>query len=59
MPTSCPGVPSDVLNPKNTWEDKADYDKKAKTLASEFVKNFEKYESDASEEVKDAAPIPH
>jgi phosphoenolpyruvate carboxykinase (ATP) len=59
MPTSCPGVPSDVLNPKNTWKDKADYDAKAKILASEFVKNFKKFESDASEEVKNAAPILH
>ena len=56
MPKTCPGVPSDVLNPRNTWEDKADYDVKAKDLAKKFVDNFEQYKSMASEEILAAAP---
>ncbi len=43
IPTSCPDVPSEVLNPKNTWADKEAYEKQAKDLASRFTKNFTKY----------------
>jgi phosphoenolpyruvate carboxykinase (ATP) len=56
MPTSCPGVPSEILNPRNTWADKDEYDAKAKDLAKQFIKNFEKYASGASEETAGAAP---
>lgn len=56
MPKSCPNVPDEILNPRNTWEDKAAYDAKAKDLAAQFVKNFEKYASGASEETLAAAP---
>jgi phosphoenolpyruvate carboxykinase (ATP) len=41
MPTSCPGVPSEILNPRNTWEDKDAYDKAADKLVGMFRKNFE------------------
>ncbi len=58
MPTRCPGVPTEVLDPKNTWEDKADYDAKANHLANEFIINFEKFKADASAEVLAAAPKP-
>lgn len=43
IPLSCPGVPSEILEPKNTWKDKDAYDKKAKELASMFEKNFKEY----------------
>ena len=56
MPTSCEDVPSEMLNPRNTWADKAAYDTKANNLANQFVKNFEKFESDANEEIMAAAP---
>lgn len=56
MPTSCPDVPTEILNPRNTWEDKAAFDKKANELAQAFVKNFETFESNASEEILSAAP---
>lgn len=56
MPKSCPNVPADILNPRNTWEDKAAYDAKAKDLAQQFNKNFEKYASGVSEEILAAAP---
>jgi phosphoenolpyruvate carboxykinase (ATP) len=56
MPVECPGVPADLLNPRNTWTDKDAYDEKAKFLAGLFVKNFEKYKDGVSAEVLNAAP---
>jgi phosphoenolpyruvate carboxykinase (ATP) len=56
MPTSCPNVPAEILVPRNTWADKEAYDKTANHLASQFVKNFEKYASQASAEILAAAP---
>jgi phosphoenolpyruvate carboxykinase (ATP) len=56
MPTSCPEVPSEILDPKNTWTDKNAYDTKANKLTSSFVKNFEKFADNASEEILAAAP---
>lgn len=55
-PQSCPGVPSEVLNPRKTWADTAAYDKNALELAQLFVKNFEKYADQASAEILSAAP---
>lgn len=56
MPKECPNVPTEVLNPRNTWSAPALYDQKAKELAGLFVKNFEKYASGVEEEVLAAAP---
>ncbi len=56
IPKKVPGVPSEVLIPKNTWTDKTAYDEKAKFLAGLFAKNFEKYASDVPEEILAAAP---
>ena len=56
FPISCHGVPSDLLNPKNTWIDKEAYDQKANALAELFIHNFEKYKSKADDEMLAAAP---
>ena len=56
MPKSCPNVPVEILNPRNTWADKNAYDTKCNDLAASFVKNFEQYASHASKEILDAAP---
>ena len=42
MPTECPGVPSEMLNPRQTWSDKAAYDAAAVKLRDMFRDNFEK-----------------
>ncbi len=42
IPKTCPGVPSEILFPKNTWEDKAAYDAQAKILAEKFSTAFNK-----------------
>jgi phosphoenolpyruvate carboxykinase (ATP) len=56
IPASCPGVPSEILVPRNTWADKQAYDEKAKYLAGLFTRNFEKYAAGVTEEIKAAAP---
>jgi phosphoenolpyruvate carboxykinase (ATP) len=56
IPNTCPNVPTEILHPRNTWKDKSAYDSKANLLANKFVANFEKFESDASEEIMNAAP---
>jgi len=56
VPQTCPNVPTEILNPKDTWEDKEAYDAKAAQLAQLFVNNFEKYAAQASDEIKSAAP---
>jgi phosphoenolpyruvate carboxykinase (ATP) len=57
MPKDVPGVPAEILNPRNTWSDKEAYDKKANELANLFVKNFAKYADQANEEIRSAAPV--
>ncbi len=41
MPKSCPDVPSDVLNPRNTWDDKEAYDVAAEKLKAMFQANYD------------------
>ncbi|MEM7154707.1 MAG: phosphoenolpyruvate carboxykinase (ATP) [Myxococcota bacterium] len=56
IPTELPGVPAEVLQPRNTWTDKAAFDATAKKLAKLFVDNFAQYESRASKEIIGAGP---
>ena len=57
MPTTCPNVPSEILNPRNTWSNAAEYDQKANELAQKFIKNFEQYADGVSAEIVAAAPV--
>ena len=56
MPKACPNVPDEVLNPKNTWKDKKEYDKTAQKLAKKFNDNFAKFSDYANEEILAGAP---
>jgi phosphoenolpyruvate carboxykinase (ATP) len=56
MPVSCPGVPSEVLDPRTTWPDKNAYDKKAHELAIAFVENFERFRDKAGDDIFSASP---
>jgi phosphoenolpyruvate carboxykinase (ATP) len=56
MPTSCPDVPTELLDPKSTWKDGSAYDAKANELAEKFVANFDKFKDYANEEIMAAAP---
>lgn len=56
VPTTVPGVPPEVLRPRQTWDDAAAYDEQARELASMFAENFGEYEGDVEEAVRDAGP---
>jgi phosphoenolpyruvate carboxykinase (ATP) len=58
VPQSCPGVPEEILNPRDTWEDNIAYDLAADNLARMFSENFEQFASGTSESVLSAAPKP-
>ncbi|HSO29679.1 MAG TPA: phosphoenolpyruvate carboxykinase (ATP) [Candidatus Sulfomarinibacteraceae bacterium] len=57
VPTAVPGVPSEVLTPRNTWPDPAAYDVAARRIAHMFHENFEAYADGVSESVRAAGPI--
>jgi phosphoenolpyruvate carboxykinase (ATP) len=56
VPTSCKGVPSEILKPRRTWSDGSAYDAKAKELAGRFHANFEQFGEEVPEEVRAAGP---
>jgi phosphoenolpyruvate carboxykinase (ATP) len=56
IPENVPGVPKDVLDPKSTWPDAAEYDQAAAKLAGMFRDNFEKFAAGVSEGVRSAGP---
>jgi phosphoenolpyruvate carboxykinase (ATP) len=55
IPTSCPDVPSEILNPRNTWPEKDAYVIAAKRLATLFMENFSKFEN-IPKEIREAGP---
>ena len=56
VPKEIPGVPTEILNPKETWADKEAYDEQARKLTGLFEDNFRKFEDEVSEEVRVAGP---
>jgi phosphoenolpyruvate carboxykinase (ATP) len=56
VPTSVKGVEPHLLNPIKTWRNKADFDKTARDLVLMFQKNFAKFESHVTPDIKAAAP---
>ncbi len=56
VPEHVPGVPSEILNPRNTWEDKKAYDRKAMDLVNRFRNNFKAFESHVDESIRAAGP---
>ncbi|UTD26571.1 phosphoenolpyruvate carboxykinase [Bradyrhizobium sp. WD16] len=56
VPTAVPGVPDEILDPVNTWSDKADFDQTARRLVAMFQKNFARFEGKVDPEVRAAAP---
>lgn len=56
VPTACPDVPAEMLQPRNAWSNGELYDKQARHLAELFRNNFKSYESQVSAEVKAAGP---
>jgi len=56
VPISCPNVPSEVLLPRQTWQDAAAYDAAAQKLAGLFRENFSHFADQSTAEVRQAAP---
>lgn len=56
IPDSCPGVPSEVLNPENTWMDKKAYKNQAEKLVRLFAENVKRFAGEMPEEILNAGP---
>jgi phosphoenolpyruvate carboxykinase (ATP) len=56
VPTSCPDVPAEFLQPRSTWADPDAYDRQAASLARMFVENFAAYADGVPESVRTAGP---
>ncbi len=56
MPTSCPDVPSELLNPVQVWNNEGDYYTAANALAEKFINNFKQFEAFANDEIMAASP---
>ena len=56
VPVSCPDIPANVLDPRATWADGANYDSRAQKLAEMFVENFRNFEDQVTDEVRAAGP---
>jgi phosphoenolpyruvate carboxykinase (ATP) len=58
VPARCPGVPDELLLPRNTWKDKNQYDRAARKLAAMFHEHFSAYSDQATEEILEVAQRP-
>lgn len=56
VPTRCPGVPAEILQPRRTWRDGAAYDRTARELARQFAANFAQFAGQVPEGVREAGP---
>lgn len=56
IPKGCPGVPSEILKPINTWASKEDYQAQARKLAKLFSQNVTKFKGEMSEDILNAGP---
>jgi phosphoenolpyruvate carboxykinase (ATP) len=56
VPTSCPEVPTEVLDPRRTWADKAAYDEQARKLAVMFAENYRNFADDMPADLRSAGP---
>jgi phosphoenolpyruvate carboxykinase (ATP) len=56
VPQTCPGVPAEILRPRETWNSGEEYDRTARHLAGLFQENFKYYADGVSEEVRQAGP---
>ncbi len=56
VPTQCPDVPAEILKPRNVWQDKEEYDNKARELAQLFVENFKRFGDQIPAQIINAGP---
>ncbi|MGE0821159.1 MAG: phosphoenolpyruvate carboxykinase (ATP) [Candidatus Binatia bacterium] len=56
VPQTCPDVPAQVLQQRNTWKDQRAYDEQSRQLAGMFTKNFGQFANKVANEVRDAGP---
>lgn len=56
IPESCPGVPNEMLNPQQTWQDAGEYQTQAQKLIALFIKNFEQFTNEVPADVVEAGP---
>lgn len=59
VPATCPGVPEEILHPRNTWADKEAYDRTARELIHRFRENFQQYAPQVDPAVRQAEPGAH
>jgi phosphoenolpyruvate carboxykinase (ATP) len=56
IPLECKGVPKNILEPQKAWQNEKAFDEKRRFLAQLFIKNFEHYSAQVSQEIRDASP---
>ena len=57
IPTTCPEVPSELLIPRSTWDDQAEYDRTKEKLIRLFQSNFNQFSAKVNPSIKDAGPV--